>query len=47
MKVPPARDPRRNAHSLYDSVVDDPSNPSVFVIFSDAQAYPAYLIVFK
>jgi len=31
---------------LYDSVVDNPSNPSIFVIFGDAQAYPDYLITF-
>lgn len=31
----------------YDSVVDNPAAPSIFVIFSDTQAYPEYLIVFK
>lgn len=28
----------------YDSVTDNPSNPSLFVIFNDTQAYPEYLI---
>ncbi|XP_053143016.1 protein mono-ADP-ribosyltransferase PARP14 [Hemicordylus capensis] len=32
---------------LYDSVTDNIANPSVFVIFYDAQAYPEYLITFR
>lgn len=28
----------------YDSVADDISDPSLFVIFNDTQAYPEYLI---
>ena len=29
---------------LYDSCVDNDTNPSIFVIFDQAQAYPEYLI---
>jgi len=33
--------------SRYDSVVDNATTPSVFVVFYDTQAYPEYLISFK
>uniref|UniRef100_H3AJ92 Poly [ADP-ribose] polymerase n=1 Tax=Latimeria chalumnae TaxID=7897 RepID=H3AJ92_LATCH len=35
-----------NPSDLYDSLVDIVSNPSVYVILHDAQAYPEYLITF-
>ncbi len=43
MKTPPVR----VAPDLYDSVVDNVQNPSMFVVFHDCQAYPDYLITFK
>ncbi|XP_026101906.1 poly [ADP-ribose] polymerase 14 [Carassius auratus] len=43
MKTPPVR----AAPDLYDSVVDNIQNPSMFVVFHDCQAYPDYLITFK
>ncbi|MBN3307527.1 PAR14 polymerase, partial [Amia calva] len=44
--VPPAKTSADPA-DLYDSVVDNPANPRVFVIFNDVQAYPEYLITFR
>ena len=45
MLVPPAKSPT-NPNVLYDSVADNVGNPSIFVVFYDAQAYPEYLITF-
>ena len=47
MKAPPSRNDQRNPGLLYDSVVNDVDNPSIFVIFSDHQCYPEYLITFE
>ena len=44
--VPPAKD-QQDKTILFDSVVDNTSNPRIFVVFNDPQAYPGYLIVFK
>ncbi|XP_036059922.1 protein mono-ADP-ribosyltransferase PARP14 [Onychomys torridus] len=44
--VPPSRNPQ-NPTDLYDSVTDDVTNPSLFVVFYDNQAYPEYLITFR
>ncbi|XP_029985691.1 protein mono-ADP-ribosyltransferase PARP14-like isoform X1 [Sphaeramia orbicularis] len=45
MITPPAKTTGSSAH-LYDSVTDNMSNPSMFVIFNDIQAYPQHLITF-
>ncbi|XP_071091170.1 protein mono-ADP-ribosyltransferase PARP14-like isoform X2 [Haliotis cracherodii] len=45
IRTPPQKDPAKQ--ELYDSVVDDPANPKIFVVFSDTQAYPEYLISFQ
>ena len=45
MIVPPPKDYSR-PEILYDSVVDNISNPSIFVVFYDSQCYPEYLIGF-
>jgi poly [ADP-ribose] polymerase 10/14/15 len=34
-------------HILYDSTVDHMRNPSIYVTYHDAQAYPEYLITFR
>uniref|UniRef100_A0A8C2KI30 Poly [ADP-ribose] polymerase n=1 Tax=Cyprinus carpio TaxID=7962 RepID=A0A8C2KI30_CYPCA len=45
LPVPPARS--SNSADLYNSVTDNMSNPTMFVIFNDVQAYPEYLITFQ
>jgi len=42
--IPDAK--RHNPFELFDTTVDYVSNPSVFVVYHDAQAYPEYLISF-
>ncbi|KAI8515013.1 hypothetical protein Bbelb_076040 [Branchiostoma belcheri] len=46
MKEPPIK-PNSGSHSRYDSVVDNTANPTMFVVFRDAYAYPEYLIEFS
>ncbi|XP_067289789.1 protein mono-ADP-ribosyltransferase PARP14 [Pseudorasbora parva] len=45
LPVPPAKS--SNSADLYNSVVDQINNPSMFVIFNDVQAYPEYIITFQ
>ncbi|XP_030907315.1 protein mono-ADP-ribosyltransferase PARP12 [Melopsittacus undulatus] len=42
---PPPRD--SNSNRLYDSCVDDPTDPSIFVIFEKHQIYPAYILEYS
>ena len=41
--VPPQRDPNNRAVK-FDSVVDNENNTKIYVIFTDNQAYPDYLV---
>ncbi|XP_034275898.1 protein mono-ADP-ribosyltransferase PARP10 isoform X2 [Pantherophis guttatus] len=43
MRAPPLREGDATLRR-YDSTVDNPRKPSIFVIFNDTQAYPEYLI---
>uniref|UniRef100_A0A8B9GIK0 Poly [ADP-ribose] polymerase n=1 Tax=Amazona collaria TaxID=241587 RepID=A0A8B9GIK0_9PSIT len=43
---PPAKN-TADSSDVYDSVADDVKDPTMFVIFSDIQAYPEYLITFR
>lgn len=45
MRVPPAK--AAGSSALYDSVVDNPNGPGMYIIFHDTQAYPEYLVSFK
>jgi len=42
---PPVR--VKSTLQLYDSVVNDVAEPTIFVVFQDGTAYPEYLITFK
>ncbi|KAF7215051.1 poly(ADP-ribose) polymerase family member 14-related sequence 1 isoform X3 [Nothobranchius furzeri] len=42
--APPSK--QATSSNLYDSVVDQMPNPSMYVVFHDIQAYPEYLITF-
>ncbi|RXN29689.1 poly [ADP-ribose] polymerase 14-like protein [Labeo rohita] len=45
LPVPPAKS--SNSADLYNSVTDNMTKPTMFVIFNDVQAYPEYLITFQ
>ena len=45
MITPPAKG--SDSTDAYDSVVDSPGNPKIFVVFYDSQCYPDYLVTFK
>ncbi|XP_077991160.1 protein mono-ADP-ribosyltransferase PARP14-like isoform X2 [Glandiceps talaboti] len=46
MLVPPSKS-GSDPTDCYDSVTDNVRNPSLFVVFNDAMAYPDYLITFR
>ncbi|XP_053407795.1 protein mono-ADP-ribosyltransferase PARP14-like [Mercenaria mercenaria] len=46
MRVPPNKG-GTGSTALYDSVVDRPGSPGMYIIFHDTQAYPEYLVSFK
>ncbi|XP_077977304.1 protein mono-ADP-ribosyltransferase PARP15-like [Glandiceps talaboti] len=46
LRTPPPKI-SNDSTDCYDSVVDDVDDPSIFVVFNDAMAYPEYLITFR
>ena len=44
---PPQKDPSNPASDLYDSCVDDKSNPTIFVVFDTDQFYPEYIVKYS
>lgn len=44
---PPPKQPSNPASDLYDSCVDDKSNPTIFVVFDTDQFYPEYVIKYS
>ena len=47
MIVPPPKNPQLDPNVPFDSTVDTTSNPSIIVVYNDAQNYPAYLITYS
>ncbi|KAI4884953.1 hypothetical protein NFI96_026798, partial [Prochilodus magdalenae] len=47
MKEPDPLDPNNPQAGLYDCAVNNLENPSIYVVFCDAGAYPDYLIIAK
>ena len=39
--------PIRKGYLRYDSTVDNPPRPEIFVAYHDAQMYPEYLVSFR
>ena len=37
----------KNDQVVYNTLVDNANNPSIFVIFHDTQAYPQYVIEYN
>ena len=46
MIVPPNKN-STDPNEIYESVVDDPANPRIYVLFQDYEYYTEYLITFK
>ena len=44
--TPPVKN-ANNVTDTYDTVVDNDTNPGIFVVFYDWQCYPEYLITFQ
>ena len=47
MIVPPAKNPQLDDTILFDATVDSTSNPTIFVVYQDAQNYPAYVVNYQ
>ena len=45
LKSPPIKD--TETQDCYDSVCDNITRPTIFVIFNDCSVYPTYLIIFR
>ncbi|XP_033104169.1 protein mono-ADP-ribosyltransferase PARP12-like [Anneissia japonica] len=46
MRRPPYKNPSDKTKGMYDSCVDNASNPSIFVLFDNHQVYPEYVITY-
>ena len=46
MKTPPSKNDPNNPSLHYDATVDDQTDPTIYVIYYDTQAYPEYIVTF-
>ena len=46
LKTPPLMNNPNNPSLHYDSTVDIPGGPTMYVIYYDTQAYPEYIVTF-
>ena len=46
IRAPPPKKPS-SPEILYESVVDNTENPTIFVVFNNTQCYPQYIITFQ
>ena len=46
-RIPPPKQPSNTTSDLYDSCVDNESNPTIFVVFEKSQVYPEYIIQYR
>ncbi|XP_033118648.1 uncharacterized protein LOC117118237, partial [Anneissia japonica] len=47
MRRPPYKNSSDKTKGMYDSCVDNTSNPSIFVVFDNHQVYPEYVITYS
>ena len=46
MKTPPSKNDLSNQSLHYDATVNDLTDPTIYVIYYDTQAYPEYIVTF-
>ena len=46
MKTPPSKNDPSNPSLHFDTTVDNPAGPGIFVTYYDTQAYPEYIVTF-
>lgn len=44
IRRPPPKDPKKPTMDLYDSCFDQETNPNLYILFNNSQAYPEYIV---
>ncbi|XP_003388008.1 PREDICTED: poly [ADP-ribose] polymerase 14-like [Amphimedon queenslandica] len=47
MLAPPPKNPQVDPNVTFDATVDNVADPSIFVVYQDAQNYPAYMVNYQ